>query len=68
MSFGTARAEVASDVTLRVTTPQQNSFVALVAIDKGSQLLGAPNDITESEVSPPPYLAPPPPPPPVERE
>nr|XP_022338178.1 CD109 antigen-like [Crassostrea virginica]XP_022338179.1 CD109 antigen-like [Crassostrea virginica]XP_022338180.1 CD109 antigen-like [Crassostrea virginica] len=50
MSFGTARAEVASDVTLRVTTPQQNSFVALVAIDKGSQLLGAPNDITESEV------------------
>lgn len=61
MSFGTARAEVASDVTLRVTTPQQNSFVALVAIDKGSQLLGAPNDITESEVSPTPYLAPPPP-------
>lgn len=51
MSYGVTRARVASNVTLRVTTPQSNSYVALVAIDKGSELLGAPNDITETEVS-----------------
>lgn len=50
MSYGVTRARVASNVTLRVTTPQSNSYVALVAIDKGSELLGAPNDITETEV------------------
>lgn len=50
MSYGVTRARVASNVTLRVTTPQSNSYVALVAIDKGSELLGAPNDITETQV------------------
>ncbi|XP_061166526.1 CD109 antigen-like [Saccostrea echinata] len=49
MSFGTSRATVGSDVTLRVTTPEQNSFVAVVAIDKGSDLLGT-IDITEKEI------------------
>uniref|UniRef100_K1Q5A4 Alpha-2-macroglobulin domain-containing protein n=1 Tax=Magallana gigas TaxID=29159 RepID=K1Q5A4_MAGGI len=50
MSYGVTRARVASNITLQVTTPQSNSYVALVAIDKGSELLGAPNDITETEV------------------
>lgn len=50
MSYRMTRARVASNVTLQVTTPETNSYVALVAIDKGSELLGVPNDITESEV------------------
>ncbi|XP_048771213.2 CD109 antigen-like [Ostrea edulis] len=50
MTYGASRALVGSDITLAVTTPEPYSFVALVAIDKGSELLGSPNDITETEV------------------
>ncbi|XP_062597170.1 CD109 antigen-like, partial [Saccostrea cucullata] len=49
MSYGISRAAVGSDVTLTVTTPEQNSYVAVVAIDKGSELLGT-IDITEKEI------------------
>ena len=49
MAFSTERQQVGRDVTLQVTS-DPNSHIFLVAIDKGSQLLKKPNDITSELV------------------
>ncbi|XP_063439372.1 alpha-2-macroglobulin-like protein 1 isoform X4 [Mytilus trossulus] len=49
MEYSVKRQKVGRDVTLSVTS-DPNSFIFLVAIDKGSQLLKAPNDITFQQV------------------
>ena len=48
MAFSTERQQVGRDVTLQVTS-DPNSHIFLVAIDKGSQLLKKPNDITSDQ-------------------
>ena len=50
MEYSVKRQMVGRDVTLSVTS-DPNSFIFLVAIDKGSQLLKAPNDVTFQQVS-----------------
>lgn len=49
MQFNTARREVGTDVTLSVNS-DPNSYIFLVAIDKGSLLLKEPNDITSQQL------------------
>ncbi|XP_071177135.1 CD109 antigen-like isoform X4 [Mytilus edulis] len=49
MEYSVKRQRVGRDVTLSVTS-DPNSFIFLAAIDKGSQLLKAPNDITSQQV------------------
>ncbi|CAG2232820.1 CD109 [Mytilus edulis] len=49
MEYSVKRQMVGRDVTLSVTS-DPNSFIFLAAIDKGSQLLKAPNDITSQQV------------------
>ncbi|CAC5375280.1 CD109 [Mytilus coruscus] len=49
MQYSVKRQMVGRDVKLTVTS-DPNSFIFLVAIDKGSQLLKAPNDITFQQV------------------
>ncbi|XP_052062157.1 C3 and PZP-like alpha-2-macroglobulin domain-containing protein 8 isoform X2 [Mytilus californianus] len=49
MQYSVKRQMVGRDVSLTVTA-DPNSFIFLVAIDKGSQLLKAPNDITFQQV------------------
>lgn len=48
MAFSTERQQAGRDVTLQVTS-DPNSHIFLVAIDKGSQLLKKPNDITRDQ-------------------